>query len=82
MLAEVTNNKCVMYQIGSTKFFLNRSVLVRDSSVIRRAQITSGFSVHVIKRDSPKKRVKVLRDTSGKTKRAKTATKKASRKPQ
>lgn len=77
MLAEITYNRGVKCTIGKYTFPLNRGVLVRDSSVIKRAQITKGFSVTVIKK--AKKKVKVERDTTGKTKRATDGKKKSKR---
>jgi hypothetical protein len=69
MLAEITYNRGVKCSIGQYTFPLNRGVLVRDSSIIKRCQITKGFSVNVIKAKA-KKTVKVERTTTGKTKRA------------
>lgn len=85
MLAEVTYNAGLSYQIGSHKFFLNRGVLVRDSRVIRRAQNTKGFTVNVIKKAKPKKKGKktiaVEKTASGKTKRALDSEKPKKKKP-
>lgn len=71
-LAEVTYNAGVSCRIGKYTFPLNRGVMVQDSSVIRRAQNTKGFSVNVIKRKTKKakKTVAVEKTRGGKTKRA------------
>lgn len=68
MLAEITYNRGVKCTIGKYTFPLNRGVLVRDSSIIKRCQITKGFSVNVIKKKTAKV-VKVERTKAGKTKR-------------
>jgi len=72
MIAEITYNAGATCQIKNTKFALNRTVLVSDSAVIKRAQNTKGFSVHVIstKKKTKKKTRSVERDSMGETRRA------------
>lgn len=83
-LAEITYNAGLSCQIGSTRFHLNRTILVKDPNVIARAQVTKGFSVHIVGvgATTKKKTRKVVRGADGQPKRAtkKTTKKKTSRK--
>jgi hypothetical protein len=56
MKAEVTYNAGKTYRIKGTKFEQGKTRVITDSGMIKKCQMTAGFSVRIMEADKPRKK--------------------------